>query len=565
MVAGSRKRRARRTGSDVAARLDGLQVAVDAARGRLDDRLADDAAEVLERAGGRLRLSADHTVVALAGATGSGKSSLFNAISGLDLSAVGVRRPTTSTTMACVWGAEDAGALLDWLGVPKRHQVERESTLDEPDTSPDSSPDTVSGAPGEEDLHGLVLLDLPDHDSVEVSHHVEVDRLVAMADLLVWVLDPQKYADAALHERYLTPLRSHAQVMLVVLNQTDTVAADRLPGMLDDLRRILADDGLDGVTVLATSAATGAGMPALRQEVAARVAAKEALRARIRADAVAVAMRMRDANGDAHPGEVAVARSRKQELVDSFADAAAVPTVVRAVEASTLARARRATGWPLTAWLSKLRPDPLKRLHLGRGAGKELATLSRTSVPQASPVQRARVDSAVRAVSDDVSDGLTRPWAAAVRRASVSRLHDLHDALDTAVAGADLRADHTPLWWQAVRAVQRGLILVVLAGALWLGVLAVMGYLQLPAPGTPDFRGFPVPTLMLVGGVLVGVLLALGSRLLAGVGARAKARAVDRSLRTAIGEVTQSLVVEPIETEVAAYRSVREGLAAALG
>jgi hypothetical protein len=65
---------------------------------------------------------------------------------------------------------------------------------------------------GREDdaCEGVVLLDLPDHDSTEVSHHLEVDRLVQLADLLVWVLDPQKYADAAIHDRYLKPLASHA-------------------------------------------------------------------------------------------------------------------------------------------------------------------------------------------------------------------------------------------------------------------------------------------------------------------------------------------------------------------
>ena len=36
----------------------------------------------------------------------------------------------------------------------------------------------------------------------EVLHHLEVDRLVDMADLLVWILDPQEYADAAIHDRY---------------------------------------------------------------------------------------------------------------------------------------------------------------------------------------------------------------------------------------------------------------------------------------------------------------------------------------------------------------------------
>ena len=102
-----------RGSSDVAIRVEGLERAVTAGRGRLDDGLVDDAAGVVERAGTRLKLSAEHTVVALAGATGSGKSSTFNALTGLDLAAVGVRRPTTSWTMACTWGAEGSGELLD--------------------------------------------------------------------------------------------------------------------------------------------------------------------------------------------------------------------------------------------------------------------------------------------------------------------------------------------------------------------------------------------------------------------------------------------------------------------
>ena len=169
-------------GGDITDRVDGLAEAARSARGRLDDELVDEAARVAEQASARLRLSGDHTVVALAGATGSGKSSTFNAVTGLELAAIGVRRPTTSWTMACAWGRDGAGELLDWLGVPKRHQVLRDSMLDEPRQDRQSN------------LDGLVLLDLPDHDSTEVAHHVEVDRLVRLADLLVWVLDPQKYA-----------------------------------------------------------------------------------------------------------------------------------------------------------------------------------------------------------------------------------------------------------------------------------------------------------------------------------------------------------------------------------
>ena len=180
----------------------------------------DEAGRVVDRAGARLRLSAEHTVVALAGATGSGKSSTFNALAGLDLAAVGVRRPTTSYATACVWGDEGAAELLEWLDIPPRHRVVRDSMLDR----------------GHQDngLDGLVLLDLPDHDSTEVSHHLEVERLVGLTDLMVWVLDPQKYADAAVHQRFLAPLATHRDVMLVVLNHIDEVSPD---GRGDDARR----------------------------------------------------------------------------------------------------------------------------------------------------------------------------------------------------------------------------------------------------------------------------------------------------------------------------------------
>ena len=58
----------KRGSDDIGPRLAGLETATQAARGRLDDALVDDAAGVVQRAAGRLRLSAEHTVVAIAGA-----------------------------------------------------------------------------------------------------------------------------------------------------------------------------------------------------------------------------------------------------------------------------------------------------------------------------------------------------------------------------------------------------------------------------------------------------------------------------------------------------------------
>jgi GTP-binding protein EngB required for normal cell division len=536
-------------GSDLGARVEGLSQAAEAARGRVDEKVVDDARAVADRATGRLRLSADHTVVALAGATGSGKSSTFNALTELELAAVGVRRPTTSWATACVWGTEGADELLDWLGIPERHRVTRDSML----------------STGREDsrLGGVVLLDLPDHDSTEVSHHLEVDRLVQLADLMVWVLDPQKYADAAVHDRYLAPLAGHREVMLVVLNHLDTVAEGRRGAMLADVRRLLDADGLSGVPVIGVSAREGWGIDDLKDQIARRVDAKKATRARLGADVKAAAERLQDASGTAKSR--ALSRERVEALDDAFADAAGVPTVVRAVEASTRLRANRATGWPVTSWFSRLKPDPLRRLHLDLGrSGRELTGAARTSVPKATGIQRARVDTEVRALADQVSDGMAPAWASAVRGASVSRLTDLTDGLDRAVASTDLGADRIPVWAGAVRLVQWLLILAAIGGAGWLAALAGMAYLQMPEPPTPDLRGFPVPTLMLVGGVALGILLALCCRLLVRLTARRRARAADKRLRSAISVVSRELVVEPVEAELVAYTRVREGLSTAL-
>ena len=387
------KRLVTRGGSDTGERLAGLDDAVQAARDYLDDPVVEDAAALVDSASRRLRLSAQHTVVALAGATGSGKSSTYNALSGLDLAAVGVRRPTTSWATACVWGSEGADELLDWLEIAPRHRVMRDSMLD---------------SRTDEEMQGVVLLDLPDHDSTEVSHHLEVDRLVKLADLLIWVLDPQKYADAAIHQRYLAPMAAYADVMIVVLNHLDEVPESRREGLLADVRRLLDADGLHDVPVLGISARHGTGVAELRHEVARRVARKKDARKRMDTDVRSMAERLGEVSGRALQADLS--GERVAALDDALAEAAGVPVVVQAVADATKVRAERATGWPLVSWVSRLRPDPLKRLHLdlGEHAGA-LRGRSRTSVPQATEVQRARVDTEVRALADQVSLGLGRP------------------------------------------------------------------------------------------------------------------------------------------------------------
>lgn len=244
------------TASSVHTKIDTIRAVLDAIHEHVpSDRLAM-ARAAAARAGARLELSLSHTTVALAGTTGSGKSSMFNAFTSLDRSPVGVLRPTTAEAYACVWGDKDGGeALLDWLGVQPRRRFTRESALDGDD---------------EVGLRGMVLLDLPDVDSIQPAHRAEVDRLLDLVDVVVWVTDPQKYSDLVVHDGYLRRLAATRGGFIVALNQTDRLLPTALPQVAGDLRRLLDDGDLGDVPLVATSATDEVpgppGVPATRSK-----------------------------------------------------------------------------------------------------------------------------------------------------------------------------------------------------------------------------------------------------------------------------------------------------------
>ncbi len=498
-------------------RLAALREAVEIADGRLLVPQVQAARTVLAKAGAREALGSA-TVVALAGATGSGKSTLFNTLSGSQVSEPGVRRPTTGVAHATTWG-RDQSRLLDWLEVPRRHQ------------HPDPDPT----------LDGLVLLDLPDHDSTRLENRLEVDRLVELVDVLVWVLDPQKYADAAVHDRYLSPRAGHAGVLVVVLNQIDRLDAAAARECAADLRGLLDREGLQQSPLLAVSARSGEGLEALRDLLRRRVAARRAATDRLTADVRAAATALAEHCGGQGAG---LSQAATRQLSGALADAAGVPVVVEAVTRSSARAGTASTGWPLVRWVGRLRADPLRRLHLspsGAGSG------GRTSLPEPSTAQRAALSTALRRARDDAGDGLPQAWRDDLRRTVEVREDVLADHLDRAVAGADLGPNSAPGWARAVGGLQWLLLLTALVGALWLLGLAGLGYLQLDdVLPTPRVGRLPLPTLLLGAGLLAGALLALVAAPLVRLGARRRGAQARRRLLAVIDAVAREELVGPL-------------------
>jgi GTP-binding protein EngB required for normal cell division len=504
---------------------------------------------LVERAGSRLALSQDHTVVALAGSTGSGKSSLFNALARLKLSPVGVRRPTTGVAHACVWGPlEPATRLLDWVGVLPRQRFVRESALDGDD---------------EAALRGLVLLDLPDFDSVEHGHRLEVDRLLGLVDQVVWVVDPQKYGDRILHNAYLRQFRAHADITIVVLNQADRLSTSDTAIVLADLKRLLEEDGLVEAPVMATSAKQPGMLTELREALEKTVAERQASLRRLSGDLDMVSEQLAVMIGPP-AAEDEVDRATVRQLAEALAASAGVPAVAAATANAYRHRAAASTGWPVLRGLRRFRPDPLRRLHLAAPETDSVSTevVPRTSLPEADAAQKSAVGLTVRAVAARASAPLPAMWSTPLNAAARSRTGDLPDALDRAIAKTELGMERKPFWWRAVGLLQWALVLTAVAGLAWLVVGYGLRALGLPAVHYPKIGEVPLPTLLLLGGLVLGVLLWLLLKPIVNWGARRARRRAEQRLRTAITEVAREYVVAPVREVLNAYAQAREALTA---
>jgi hypothetical protein len=187
----------------------------------------------------------------------------------------------------------------------------------------------------------------------------------------------------------------------------------------------------------------------------------------------------------------------------------------------------------------------------------------KTSLPGPNPVQRARVDTAARALAERAAEGLPEPWPRHVRTAATAAEEQVADKLDRAVAGTDLHV-RRPFWWRAVSLLQTLLAAAVAVGALWLLALLLLAYLQLDdVVPVPEARGVPLPTALLVGGAVAGIAIAFLARLVNGVSARRRARAAERRLRGRVDGVAEELVIAPVEAELGRRDELRAALSRA--
>ena len=279
--------------------------------------------------------------------------------------------------------------------------------------------------------------------------------------------------------------------------------------------------------------------------------------------------RIEDTGGSILPGDLtAVAGSlqrgapeadpdgrNRSALVAGLAEAAGAGPAADVAAAHHRRNGSLAMGWPFTRFVRRWGRKPLADLP---GPGRGGAASS------------ARADLAIRDYAEAVSERLRPPWPAVIRAASMSERDPLLDELRQSVGSAAIGAGRRPRWWSAIAALQHGLAGAAVAGLVWLVAVAILGgFFRFDTdpllPETPGADWIPLPTLLLLGGVLFGLLVSVLVRLPLGVGAARRGREARRTVENDVESHADERVVRPVTALLADQRRLEELLGRARG
>lgn len=245
--------------TDLESLLDLADIAIVRCEETISSESRTELARVVRRSRQKLGYVGDALVVAFAGGTGSGKSSLINALVGDTVAPTGVVRPTTDEALAAIplGGATTFASLLAELAVTNRVEVAA--------------------------LKSTILVDLPDFDSTALAHRHIVESVLPVVDAVVWVFDPEKYADRVVHDEFLSQLAPYESQFVFVLNQADRLDSEAAT-VVDHLVGLLNADGFEAPEVVSSVAKNPVDISDLVRTLYSRLDAKRTVISKLATD-----------------------------------------------------------------------------------------------------------------------------------------------------------------------------------------------------------------------------------------------------------------------------------------
>ena len=504
------------------AAIEALREGIDAARELGLD--VSPAEAVAREATERLGILPDAYVVALVGGTGVGKSTILNALAGEVVSQASSRRPTTGAPVAWVAKSaeEDIRPLLDRVGAGKTR--------------------THANA----ELERVVVLDLPDVDSIEAGHRAQVEAVLPKLDVVVWVADPEKYADAALHDAFMRAWLPRLDRQIMVLNKADRLDPEARASVTRDLGRLLEWQARGSgvgtpspqIPVIATSAVDGpAGIAELRAWLANAADAKTVVGRRLVAAARAALAQLAAAAG-ATSAEVRplVDQAAQRRALDGAVEEVTRVVDLRGVEAQAVAATRAAARRRGTG------PMGLVTSAVYRLSGRQAAAASpgaylrawrqRGGLTRATELARLAVVDAM----PSVPAALRGTYAAAAEGSQLERT--LGDALDRVVSRQPVETPSSHVW-PFIGLAQSANTLVLIFAVAWV-ILWVIARPEVASFELPILGPVPAPMVLLLASLAVGYVLARLVSVHAGFVGRRWARKVSASVNAGLREAVES-------------------------
>lgn len=518
--------------------------------GRLDEAIGagetlgldvSEARAIRETRAARLGFPGESYVLALIGGTGVGKSTLLNALAGREVSVAGVHRPTTSEPVAWLPAARrsELAPVLGWLNVGR----------------------TVEH--GDDRLGSVAILDLPDLDSIAPEHRARVDETLPRVDAVAWVVDPEKYHDAVLHDAYLRRWLPRLGRQAAILTKADRLAAGDGERLRRDLEATLRREADADVPVLLASGRDGdAGVAAVRAWVGEAAEAKRVLAQRLAAEVTTTVTTLAAAAGVGDDPAAAALLSdaeRGRILADTTRQALAaldVTGVRRQALAATRLAARPSGGGPMGLVTSAIYRYSGRETAAADPAGYLRRWRERGNLARAVEPARAALVERLTAVP-----AAGRPAVAALADAAA-----LRDRIGRAVDGA-VSAVVTPTLqpprsrvWPFIGVAQTLVAGVLLFTVLWFLAIWLLGVRPVATADLPALGPVPTPALLLVVGLVAGYLLArlLGAH--AGLLGRRWGAALAQRLESGIEERLRSDLLAPLEGMEAARRRLAGAL-----
>jgi hypothetical protein len=490
----------------------------------------------------RLGFPSSAYVLALAGGTGVGKSTLLNAIAGAEVSLAGARRPTTSQAVAWLPSSRrhELAGLLQWLGIGEVREH-------------------AGGTLGD-----VAVLDLPDFDSIALDHRERVDALLPRVDAVAWIVDPEKYMDQVIHGGYIRRFGPRIRRQIVVLNRSDLLSAEDARRVADDMRDQLRRDGAGAIDVVETRAREGAGGVAnLREWLESAVEAKRVVIARVAAEA-REAVRDLAADAGVVDGSVppVVESSRRERALESVARGTLALIDIAGLERQAVAATRFAARRRGAGPLRHLTSAVYRLTGRARAAADPAAFLTRWQL-------RGSLAPAVEPLRDLVTSTLPSMPAPLRRRlaaltAPAALEERLAEGIDRSIAieATTFRAPTSTLW-PVIGAAQYVVTAFLIFSVLWFASLFVIHDAPVSAISVPYLGFVPTPVALLAATLLAGYVLAKLLQLHAGWLGRRWAKRVGTRITSGVRQRIADDLLVPLDELDASRAALEKALRAA--